>query len=177
MRKSHCLLSALALLGSSVTLLPPARTAPPPGPGTVIEAVRDWLAAIDRGDAEALAARLAPAPGDAFTLDDDGALASIEDPQPALFDDAIAAMATAGDGRAREPLRTEVRSIRAACPSGDLSFAVVELERHYGRGADAKRVALRATALLRWTDGGDAEPGMRVFHWHAAPLGDASKAR
>ncbi|MBI5363914.1 MAG: nuclear transport factor 2 family protein [Planctomycetes bacterium] len=157
----------------------PEPAAPAPfGPGAVLGLQKQLFAAIDAGD-EAKAAAL---------LDDtkeggwsDGENGGIERPTLMLLDarglpvfahgaDAaralLAATARASKDGGPEWTTRIVRS-RADCPSGELSYAVLEFERSRGVKGGVQRY--RSTVLARWTDG-----RMKLVHWHVSAADEST---
>ena len=154
----------LLLFPALLTLASRPAPLPAPGPGGILAMHRDLFAAIDRGDADAATAFLAAdrkGPGGSTTL--------------FLLDRAGAPIAARGAPDARETLarfapeskasggtvQTRITSESADCPTSDLAFAVLELERVHAR--DGKEVVrrYRSTSLVRFEDS-----KWKLCHWH-----------
>ena len=182
----------VAILGAGMTLLP-ARPTTPPGPGGVIDTVKDFITALDSGHTKTLAAVL-----DVQVRGRDGMIVVPDQekpwgfrqaqttPSPRFVDVAwdghtiaesdrkqflhhvhsdIARTKVAGRGMA-----SKIISIRADCPSADVSYAIVEFERSYtvaGKSQGTQRFI--ATALLRHVEkkASTSAPDFRIFHLHA----------
>lgn len=161
---------ALAALGS-LPFLPTSAAAPAavaaPGPGGVIEAVRAFLAAVDKGDETALQELVAPGPDDRISLYDLDLQAT---PARARGRTAFLAHAAALRGKGVS-VRHEIADIQADCPSAEVSYATVDFDRVVSRGDDVKRVPMRATVLVRFRS--KVPEGSKIhfqlFHWHASP--------
>ncbi len=187
-------LSAAAAGGTLLLGLLPSPTAPERavrGPGNVIRTVDAYLTTIDAGDVEQLRALLSDDGGaDPYRVEErDGKrrIVRSKNRAPAVFcevgctgesvtaadRDALLKALTATLGpslAASRTVRTETRSIQAACPSAECCYAVVNFDRHYTL-ADGTRttVPLQATALMRYV--GNKDPHFQIFHWHASLRG------
>ncbi len=82
----------------------------------------------------------------------------------------VAQQIALGDDGKDRLLMTKVRSIRAECPSGKEAYAVVEFDREFSRHGRKVSQPMRATILLTFAGG---DPHFKIFHWNAAPTGDA----
>jgi hypothetical protein len=181
MHRTHLILASTIALASGAFLLSSNRT--PVGPGGVLDSIVEFCEALDRGDARALGACLQDSHhGVLFTPHEDGSFTMSQgDENGALFidrsRDARAILAedastfrkllyaeTEALRKEGWTLTTSIRSIDAACPSGELSYAVAELERKYEKVGEASRVVpVRVTALLR-----HESSRFRIWHWHAS---------
>lgn len=174
--KNRLLLAGIA----TATLLLPGFTshsAPVPGPGGVIDAVTDFLKAMDDRDREALGAAVATqAPGEHFGFGDDTSrVRKLGGSGLSFFDVAVDGHPFRAHDReefldgimglvnTKLPMQTTILSMRADCPSGNTSFAIVEFIRSYPGQKERELAHMRATALLRHTD-----DGFEIYHWHAS---------
>jgi len=173
-------LVTLATAAAGAVSFPAGDGAPVPGPGGVIHAVREFVAAVDAGDAAVLRGAFADSgPGGLYGFTDGGEVRHLDSAgKIAFYDvaedggsihetDPAAAIARIRDsiGGTGRGLETTLRTIRANCPSENCSYAVVEFDRAYGRGDQLQTVPMQATALVRYFS--DA-PHFRIFHWHAS---------
>lgn len=169
-----------ASIAAFAALAIPHTTSPAPhaaaGPGAVIEAVRQLLAAQSAADADAIM-RVLDTSGDhlyGFDLDADGKAKEVtEDATMAFYDVTSDGKAiAANNAHAATKLlfacsgKRTLRSIRANCHSAECSMATCEFDCVTGAGDKATTTRMRATALLRYDD---KRHGFRVFHWHASP--------
>ncbi len=204
------LLPAVALAGVLMPLLPDApdgdgnhrNDAMFYGPGGVIDAVQEFLQALDKGDArmlDLLVGDTSPRDGCVvvpdktskagfkevkddntrrfFEVSHDGRPVAAKDKKTFLRQ--LREHVTCAKVKART-LRTGFRTIRVDCPSQWCSYAVVEFERIYSMdGEKQKSIRMQATALVRYVKRKDASvPHFEIFHWHAsrsAPAGNESK--
>lgn len=180
MRTHKILFSGLAAMTAtflSVDLSP--EPAPLPGPGGVIDSMRSFLRAVDQGDREALARHLSDrGRGQLYGFDEAGErIHHLEGAQQSFYD--VSAFGEPLEATSREQIldelvvkvrggevKTVLTSIRAECPSGECSFAVLEFDRIYKKGDKKTVVPMRATALV--THGGGEAPHFKLFHWHAS---------
>lgn len=175
------LLVALPLMSSSLGPVAEPMT-PAAGPGGVLDAVEAFLEAQDGGDAAALQKRLAQhAPGARFGYEAGGQPRMEEGPGSPLFVDRgmggellraaspaeyarLATLKISAIGKGGAQLDTKIVSLRADCPSGNCSYAVVDFIRTYDRGdGEELAIPMQASALLQHT-----KDGFRIFHWHAS---------
>lgn len=191
MQRNHLIplaVSVLALAGT-YSLSSPAV----PGPGGVIDAVQDYLGALDRGDAKAIIAALdvqaRGRDGMSFVPDPDkpggflqrpnatgphyvdvkrdGSVISCKDRKQFLH---VARRELGGALDEIASVTTRIHSIRANCPAPDASFAIVEFTRAYSAGKNSWSRRFIATAMLRHVAKKKAGgPDFRIFHWHASP--------
>jgi hypothetical protein len=183
-------LAALASAPMSETI--PAAPAAA-GPGGVIHAIEGFLAALDRGDRDAIAKWLEDGVNDYTVAYDAGGKAqhdAKQRPTVANFIDAglakgcvtetmapfvEAALAGANsakdakngdDAKISAPRITHrLTAIRADCPSERCSYGIAEFERRIERDSGVTVVPMRATVLVQY----DREAnGFRIFHWHAS---------
>lgn len=164
--------AAAALLFCANFELPAPPVAAAAGPGGVIAAIEEMLAAMDRGDRAAVAALLVASPHDytvAYGKDGkpqqhpkDGAEASVD---VQMVRDPLLDLLTKTKDAAKGTIRHRIRAIRANCPAEDCSYGLVEFDRIRSEG-DAEQVTpMSATVLTRY----DRKlQRMRVFLWHAA---------
>lgn len=149
----------------------PAHPAPF-GPGAVLDMHKQLLAAIDAGDEAKATAVLDETKEGGWTDSENGGIAR---PTLMLLDAhglpvyahgveaaraLLAQTARASKDGGPEWTTRVVRS-RADCPSGDVSYAMIEFER--SRGVKGGVYRYRSTVLARWTDG-----KMKLFHWHVS---------
>ena len=165
-----------AAAAASLVALAAAYTPAYRGPGAVIDAVKQLLAAQSAANAEDIA-RLIDTSGDhlyGVDLDADGKGKEITEDAPMAFFDVVAdgKPMTANSAHAATKLmlacgaKRTLRTVRANCHSAECSMATFEFDSETGKGKEAKTVAMRGTALLRYDN---KVPGFRVFHWHASP--------
>lgn len=169
----------MKLLAATLLLLTPLT--PTLGPGAVLDLHRQLFTALDTGDAAKALTYLDTTSTDGYAEGQDGGLASpslqlldaTNHPVSAYGPDACRALLTTLARPANDPTpwRTKIVSSRSDCPSGDLSYAVLEFERMRGDSGPVTRY--RSTALTRWTRDG----GMKLFHWHVslAPVPETKK--
>jgi hypothetical protein len=181
------LCSAVLLCGTLYVSLPSA-PAKMPGPGGVIQTMREFLQALDKSDFKML---------DLLVGEDDVREGCVVVPDKTAK---IGIKERKGDGVSRffevsadgRPVRakdkngflkllrkhvtssqveTRFHTIRADCPSEWCSYAVVEFVRTYTiDGVKQKPVPMQATALVRYVKRKDAKiPHFEIFHWHASP--------
>ena len=184
-----------ALFASASTLSPAptsAATSGLAGPGGVIDAVQDYLKAVDQGDGDYLEQAFADvAPDGAYGFDETNQkLRQLKRRSGTFFDVTssgrpitatsakefirMIADEITGSSKAGQRLETKIRSIRADCPSGDCSYAVVEFDRIYTADSGQSRVVpMRASALVRF---GKGEPHFKLFHWHASRTDDGARS-
>jgi len=141
--------------------------APVPGPGAVLSMHRALFAALDRGDADAVAAFVAPdlrgppRTSALFLLDAAG------EPVVARGADAsrdLLAVLARGSRAAGGTWTTTMSREEAECHSSEVSYATFEFERVHE--VDGRRVARRylSSSLACYEAG-----AWRVFHWHVSP--------
>ncbi|MEM7309064.1 MAG: hypothetical protein AAF682_20440 [Planctomycetota bacterium] len=176
-------LSATLALAAALSflLLPtpaPAAARAPLGPGGVLDAHRKLFAAMDARDVEGVRALLAPqvggatvnAEGDwgdpigfrAYVLDDKGLPRSV-DKELAAVKWLLAMDATAlPDGSSG--WSTRIVDAWLDCPSGDASYATLELERTARGGDEVVTRRYRSTSLVAHRDG-----DWSIWHLHVSP--------
>jgi hypothetical protein len=171
------LISGAAVLGALVVPFARSAPTPTPGPGGVMIAVRDFLAAVDRGDVEALRnALLDRRRGVDYTFDGDGALrpAGKGSAGASFFDVGTSGEKLAADDatsfaelltKSVTKATSRIRTVRADCDSETCSWAVVEFERTFSDADQERVVPMRATVLCEY---GKGTPHFRIFHWHAS---------
>ncbi len=163
------------LLAAAAFSWPKTETAIP-GPGAVVTAVKQLLAAQSAADAAALS-KVLDVTGDhlyGFDLDAAGKPKEVTENATMTFYDVTAdgkaLAASSADGATQLLLAAAgtrtLRSIRANCHSAECSMATCEFDHTVGTGDKATTTKMRATALLRYDD---KLHGFRVFHWHASP--------
>lgn len=172
-------LAATGIVWLASAALRPAPVAPLPfGPGAVVELHRELFAALDAGDEAKAVALLDTTTEGGWAEGADGGLAR---PTLQLLDERGLPVSAQGPDAARTLLAataraskdggpawsTKIVKLRADCPSGDISYAVLEFERTRGEKGATQRY--RSTALVRWTDG-----RMKLFHWHVSPADEAT---
>jgi hypothetical protein len=175
MLRTAPLLAALAAVPLLAARPPAAPAAPaPPGPGAVLAMHERLFAALDRGDAEAVAGALAP----------DETVGGLER-RAHVFLDGPHPRAARGAAEARTVLahwpklwrsdRAEVTTTivrhQTECASGDLSYGVLEVERAYERGGARLVDRLHVTSLVAYRDG-----SWKLFHVHVSPVALAEPA-
>jgi len=166
-RTATTLVLFAALFAGALTFSPRASSATAlPGPGGVIALHERLFEALDDLDLEALDKIL--------DVDSpDGRRKTV-----LLFDDGGEDPITAwGHGGAREALTrwaamtgsgTRIVRQQVDCPSGEMSYAVLEFERiqRFTDGS-ARLRRFRSTSLVRHAQG-----GWKLFHWHVSPAED-----
>ena len=185
MKTPKFLLLSGAALGSALLLSTTPVAPPAAGPGGVIEAVRDFVQAMDQGDVDYM--------NRALTAEIHGVECGIEDGKivqskrvgaPVFFDVSVDGQLIAALDPSEftkklrggvttskaHALETSIRSIRADCPSGNCSYAIVEFDRLYTAGGTKTRVPMRATVLVRHQSA--STPNFEIFHWNAARAGE-----
>jgi ketosteroid isomerase-like protein len=166
--------SYLALLALvPVTFLFRPAAAPAVGPGGVIDMQVRLFRALDTGDAAAAAAFVDTDPNGGLADGQDGGL---QTPSVFLLDAQGAPIVAHGAENVKKLLAaqaqaskdggpewtTRILRSRADCYSGDLSYAVLELERSRGVKGGVHRY--RSTALVRHAKDG----GWKLMHWHVS---------
>jgi hypothetical protein len=181
------LLLSLASAGALITSSSPP--APPiPGPHGVIAAVKEFVRALDAGDAKALAAVFGGGyRADFWSEDAEGKGRQVTGPNRFAFCDVGAdgraivctsvqdfteTLARAAGPSKERKLASRLIEIRADCASKECSYAIADVERVYRDGDEVKTQLVRATALLNHD-----ESRFRVYHWHASPLPAAQGSR
>jgi ketosteroid isomerase-like protein len=153
----------LALSGALVLALAPAAdsSAPPPGPGAVISMHIQLMRAIDGADADKAASFVGPKTDTSMFFD--------RDERPEVIR-GRAAVAERLSEWARESrignYSTKVTPIASDCFSGDLSYAVLEIERSMKTTSGGSMVVERyvSTSLVQYREG-----GWKLMHWHLSP--------
>lgn len=173
MQRLLTVLVPLVLLGAGTLLLAPRATSAPartpvralasPGPGGVLELHRRLFAALEAHDREA-----------ALTvLDVDRKALPVS---VVLFDGGPPLTARTRDGAAEALIEwaartgsgTRIVRQQVECPSTDLSYAVLELERVQTSKDGTRRLRrFHATSLVR-----EVEGRWKLFHWHVSPAED-----
>ena len=190
LRAIHAVLPILAVVGGSVALV--SRTAAPvPGPGGVIDTMQDFITALDTGSARSLGAILDVQKSPGFVVQPDASskwgfkeVKRAYSPRfvDVTWDDQAFSVQDrkqfihkvhSGITRSKQKasgMQTKIISLRAECPSADVSYAVIEFERSYtieGKSRGSKRMI--GTALLRHVrKAKDGDPDFRIFQWHAS---------
>ena len=153
------LLALTAALTATVT--PLARPAPAlPGPGAVIEMHSRLFRAIDAGDAERAASFVGPDAKATLFLDRSGARVDVIAGRREVVG-RLSAWARESKGLGFE---TRLEPVRADCPSGDLSYAVLEIERRRETESGTEVERYVSTSLVQHRDG-----GWKLLHWHLSP--------
>lgn len=175
---------ALALSASILTIAPSWRSAPPVGPGGVLDSVVEFCETYDSLDAQKLGKLLLDRKGGMlFRRSEAGEFETADESEPTLlFNDVGWSESEFAARDSREFLnrlqkdfrelkelngsvQTTVHSVHADCYSGDFSFAMFEFDRTYTNGEGETRTSpMRGTALLSWQEG-----RFRIWHWHASP--------
>jgi len=195
---SRLLCAAAVLCGAlHVSVSLPSRATAMRGPSSVIEAVRAFLLALDKGDTTMLDLLVGDHdPRDGYVVvPDESAKSGIRqlekddgnivvsrffdvshDGRPFHAKDKKIFLTrlgrhVSGSKANTRTLTTRFRTIRADCPSPWCSYAVVEFERTYCIGGVRQEpVLMQATALVRYVKRKDVEvPHFEIFHWHASP--------
>lgn len=160
-RTFYALVALAALLTGALTLSPQASSATPlPGPGGVIAMHEQLFKVLDKFDYEAAGKFL---DGDEpVLLLHDGGDKPITGWDRKTSGEAITKWA-AGTGSGTRIVRQ-----RVDCPSGELSYAVLEIERiqRFTDGTARLRRFL-STSLVRHSAG-----KWKLFHWHVSPAED-----
>lgn len=180
------MLSSVLLLGSALLLSGSA--APPAGPGGVLEAMRDFLTAVEGNDLTYLRKAVTDERRDGrYGFDADGGIVKVEgegwsfvdvtgsgEPITARTADQFLLSLTGeyGSKAGGRQLRIDIRSIQANCPSAECSYAVLEFDRVITLGDEETTVPMRATALLRHQKD---QPHFKLFHWHASLRGPVTR--
>jgi hypothetical protein len=164
-------MKALLTLPALLALVLSPATQPSAGPGAILAMQKALFAAIDRGDAEAAGAFVAPdrkGPGGMtsfFLVDRSGAALRATDASSARQVLAkLAAESKAAGGTFETRITTEI----ADCPDSELSFAVLEFERKSTAQGKVETRRYRGTLLCRYE--GDS---WKVSHWHVSPAAGA----
>lgn len=137
------------------------------GPGGILEMHRHLFAAMDRGEVEAVKS----------FIDDDRRNSERQD-SLFLVEASGAPVRAWGGAGARELLarlveadkksggewKTTITKSSAECPSGDLSYAVLEFERAHIVDGKTVLERYRSTSLVRMSEG-----QWKLFHWHVSP--------
>jgi len=158
------LLALCAVL--TATLAPDARSGPaaPAGPGAVVAMHVQLFAALDSGDAARAASFVVPDQEASLLLDRGG--------QPELVlgrarvAERLAEWARSSGGAGAT---TAVEVLRADCPSGALSYAVLEIERSRETAAGGEVRRYVSPSLVQHRDG-----GWKLMHWHLSPAESAA---
>jgi SnoaL-like domain len=160
------MIAMLLTLPALLTLALPPAPAAPAGPGAILAMQKGLFAAIDRGDAAAAQAFVAPdrkGPGgmtSLFLVDRSGAAIRATDAQAAKE---LLAKLAAESKAAGGSFETKITGESAECPSSEVSYAAIEFERvHTVDGKTTKR-AYRGTLLVRWE-----EDAWKIAHWHVS---------
>jgi hypothetical protein len=172
-------LTSLLVLASAltVTLAPGARSGPavPPGPGAVISMHVQLFRAIDAGDAERAAAFVGPDLEATLLLDRARAGEHERELEPVLDRGRTAVAERLAEwARASKDLgySTSIEAVRADCSSGELSYAVLEIERSRATATGKEVERYLSTSLVHHRSG-----GWRLMHWHLSPAGAPEVAR
>ncbi|MHC5064944.1 MAG: hypothetical protein ACYTG5_13340 [Planctomycetota bacterium] len=182
--RNRLVFCATALLGSAFVSLASTPSPAAYGPGGVIQTIVEFMEAVDRGAGKDLAKMLDSKGRDGlFTMNAAGKFreeaaglpffdcdASGNSTRSEGLEDFVAAQLALGGGKSSVGLKSTIKSIRAECPRGHEAYAVVEFDRQFVRDGEQVSQAMRATALLSFAGG---DPDFRIFHWNAAPLGEA----
>lgn len=161
------LLSALALAFLALANLMPTRaTAAPagplPGPGGVIDMHRKLFDAIDRGDGQAAASFASDRQDSVLFWFDEGGMP--RSASGALVGMKVLAKLAADARAAGGSFATSITTSRADCPSGELSWCVLEFERKHATEAGTAVRRYRSTSLVAMT-----RDGFRLVHLHVSP--------
>ena len=188
MNRFHVLTAVPVLFAAGLFSLPTA--APVRGPGAVMEALKQFVQAVDQGDRVHLERAFTDLRHrDRYSFDDTGKLVQLPgefgelsfqdvgaDGSVLVRNDRKGAIAALLDGVGGKGLglKTRIRSICADCPGPECSWATVELDRSFLRGEEKVTIPLRATVLVRYQD---EEPRMRIFLWHCSAVPTTAPAK
>lgn len=168
---SHLVLAALVHAAPQPAAFPPAGPvrAPAPGPGAILHMHRSLFAALDRGDAEAAMAFVAPdlnGPPRKSSLFLVGMAGEPVVSTTAAASSELLAVLAKESGAAGGTWKTTMSRETAECDSGEVSYATFEFERVHE--VDGRKVARRylSTSLACYEKG-----EWRIFHWHVSPAG------
>ncbi len=151
-----------ALLAPVSLALLPLAVAPgasSPGPGAVLAMHAALLAALDQGDAARAGAFVAG--GDQPTL---FLVDQLGRPETRQGHDRVAAAISAWARAEGLGWKSAVTPVRADCPSGELSFAILRIERSRPRGTEQELASYLSTSLVR-----HEKDGWKLLHWHLSP--------
>ncbi len=151
------------LAPTALATLSIATAATAPGGGAVLAVHAELLEALDRGDAQRAAALVAS--GELPTLFLVDQLGRSETRQG---HDQVAAGIAAWARAAGGGWTTSVVPVRAECPSGELSFALLRIERRRARGEVVEVERYLSTSLVR-----HEKDGWKLVHWHLSPAAPA----
>ncbi len=171
-------LSVLALVALAVPALLALRPVPMPGPGAVEAMHKQFFAALDRGDHAAAEGFLV---AETNTKDaqanrwpwirlpvENGVLESFDGLERAR--QGLRRFAGSATTKTSGPATTRVVRSQADCP-GEVSYAVMEIERSVGADDARRTQRFLWTSLVRYVDG-----GWKIFHAHVSPIeGDAKR--
>lgn len=153
--------AALALL------LAPSRAASAPptavGPGGILQMHAQLLAALDAGDGRAVAAHIGGGESTTLFLCEPDAEPVVAMDRKNVCDELIRwaeRSAKAGEWSSRSV------PVRVDCPTSDLSYAIMEIERRAKGSKDVERY--HSTALVEHRGG-----KFKIVHWHLSPARDA----
>lgn len=151
MRKSLLPLLAPLALAAGFAFGPGPAPASVPGPGAIAEMIKQYMKALDAGDAQAATAYVV-AKGCRMPL----LLYGLHGEKAEGHDGLLAAIPKIGKGT------TKLSAMHADCHSPELGYATFEYEREL---ADKTLERARVTVLAQW----EKERQWRFFHWHASP--------
>lgn len=173
MLRSVLTVLGLSALSAGAFYLTSAAPSPTLGPGAILEMHKQLFAAIDKGDAEKAASFVADSGGTAehpvtaFLIDENGKPTQAEG--KTAVKELVTKLAKSSVDGGPEWTTTIVKT-EADCPSGEMSWAVIEFDRNRGVKGGLKRY--RSTSLVRYVEGA----GWKIWHWHVSPA-DEEPAR
>ena len=152
----------------TIALAPRARSGPAalPGPGAVVGMHIQLFRALDAGDAGRAASFVGPDQKTTLALDLVGGEPELETGRAGVMQ-RLAEWARASKGLGYS---TSVEVLRADCPSGELSWAVLEIERSRETAAGVEVERYVSTSLVHYRSG-----GWRLMHWHLSPAGEPER--